>query len=47
MKHLTEDGCLGQICEIFDGDAPHKPRGCFAAVCSVAELIRAYQLINS
>jgi predicted glycogen debranching enzyme len=47
MQHLTEDGCLGQICEIFDGDAPHKPKGCFAQAWSVAELIRAYQLINS
>jgi len=46
MKHLTEDGCLGQIGEIFDGDAPHKPRGCFAQAWSVAELLRAYQLIN-
>ena len=46
MKHLTEDGCLGQIGEIFDGDAPHKPRGCIAQAWSVAELLRAYQLIN-
>jgi predicted glycogen debranching enzyme len=47
MQHLTEDGCLGQVCEIFDGDAPHKPKGCIAQAWSVAELIRAYQLINS
>jgi len=47
MQHLTEDGCLGQLCEIFDGDAPHKPKGCIAQAWSVAELIRAYQLINS
>jgi predicted glycogen debranching enzyme len=47
MLHLTKDGCLGQICEIFDADAPHMPRGCFAQAWSVAELIRAHQLINS
>jgi glycogen debranching enzyme len=47
MRHLTEDGCLGQLCEIFDGDSPHKPRGCIAQAWSVAELIRAYQLVNS
>ncbi len=47
MKHLTEDGCLGQISEIFDGDEPHQPRGCFAQAWSVAELIRSYQLIHS
>ena len=46
LKHLTEDGCLGSVSEIFDGDAPHKPKGCFAQAWSVAELIRAYQLIN-
>ncbi|MBN2594865.1 MAG: glycogen debranching enzyme family protein [Sedimentisphaerales bacterium] len=46
LEHLTEDGCLGSISEIFDGDEPHKPKGCFAQAWSVAELIRAYQLIN-
>jgi len=47
MQHLTEDGCLGQLCEIFDGDNPREPKGCFAQAWSVAELIRAYRLINS
>jgi predicted glycogen debranching enzyme len=46
MRHLTEDACLGQISEIFDGDAPHRPRGCVAQAWSIAELIRAYHLIN-
>lgn len=39
-KHLREAG-LGQISEIFDGDAPHHPRGCFAQAWSVAEILRA------
>ncbi len=47
MKHLTEDGCISSISEIFDGDAPHTPRGCIAQAWSVAELIRAYELINN
>jgi predicted glycogen debranching enzyme len=38
--HLRE-ACLGQISEIFDGDAPHTPRGCVAQGWSVAELLRA------
>jgi predicted glycogen debranching enzyme len=38
--HLIEAG-LGQISEIFDGDAPHLPRGCFAQAWSVAEILRA------
>ncbi|MBA2736645.1 MAG: glycogen debranching enzyme family protein [Pyrinomonadaceae bacterium] len=40
-SHLTETGC-GQISEIFDGDAPHKPRGCFAQAWSVAEILRVF-----
>jgi len=47
LRHLLEDGCLGSVAEIFDGDPPHKPRGCFAQAWSVAELIRAYMLIYS
>lgn len=38
-EHLREAG-LGQISEIFDGDAPHTPRGCIAQAWSVAELLR-------
>jgi glycogen debranching enzyme len=37
--HLHEAG-LGQVSEIFDGDAPHKPRGCFAQAWSVSEVLR-------
>ena len=39
-QHLYEAG-LGQVSEIFDGDAPHTPRGCVAQAWSVAELLRA------
>jgi predicted glycogen debranching enzyme len=46
LQHLTEHACIGSISEIFDGDAPHNPRGCIAQAWSVAELIRAYRLIN-
>ena len=40
-QHLTEN-CVGSICEIFDGDAPHKGRGCYAQAWSVGETLRAY-----
>jgi predicted glycogen debranching enzyme len=40
QAHLSEAG-LGQISEIFDADAPHASRGCFAQAWSVAELLRA------
>lgn len=39
--HLLEAG-LGQISEVFDGDAPHRPSGCFAQAWSVAEILRTY-----
>lgn len=40
VAHLRE-ACLGHVSEIFDGDAPHTPRGCAAQAWSVAELLRA------
>lgn len=46
IRHLTEEGCLGTLCEIFDGDPPQKPKGCFAQAWSVAEVLRAWMLIN-
>jgi len=39
-QHIREAG-LGQVSEIFDGDAPHAARGCVAQAWSVAELLRA------
>ncbi len=39
-RHLSEAG-LGQISEVFDGDAPHNPGGCIAQAWSVAEVMRA------
>ncbi len=36
---LLGDG-LGQLPEIFDGNAPHQPRGCAAQAWSVAEVLR-------
>jgi predicted glycogen debranching enzyme len=40
QDHFHE-ACLGQVSEIFDGDAPHAPRGCVAQAWSVSELLRA------
>ncbi len=42
-NHLT-DGCIGSISEIFDGDTPFIPRGCFAQAWSVAEVLRGWGL---
>lgn len=40
-SHLKEAG-LGTISEIFDGDAPHTPRGCPAQAWSVACTLEAW-----
>ena len=42
--HLHEAG-LGAVSEIFDGDAPHIPRGSIAQAWSVAELLRTYRTL--
>lgn len=39
--HLRE-ACVGQVSEIFDGDAPFTPRGCFAQAWGVAEILRVW-----
>jgi predicted glycogen debranching enzyme len=40
QPHL-EEACVGQVSEIFDGDAPHVARGAVAQAWSVSELLRA------
>jgi predicted glycogen debranching enzyme len=39
-RYVLEEG-LGQIPEVFDGDAPQRAGGCIAQAWSVAELLRA------
>jgi predicted glycogen debranching enzyme len=41
QQHMETEGCLGQISEVADGEAPHHPGGCIAQAWSVAELLRA------
>ncbi|HSQ50782.1 MAG TPA: amylo-alpha-1,6-glucosidase [Nitrospiraceae bacterium] len=36
----VKEACLGQVSEIFDAEAPHAPRGCYAQAWSVAESLR-------
>ena len=42
--HIVSAG-LGQVSEICEGDRPHRPAGCIAQAWSVAEILRAKQLI--
>jgi len=39
-QHLAS-ACIGSVSEVFDGDAPHTARGCFAQAWSVAEIVRS------
>jgi predicted glycogen debranching enzyme len=36
--------CVGQLSEVFDGDEPHLPNGCFAQAWTVGETLRAWWL---
>jgi predicted glycogen debranching enzyme len=42
FKDHLNDACIGSISEIFDGESPNIPRGCFAQAWGVAEVLRAY-----
>jgi len=47
LTQLTSDGCIGSIAEVFDGSGPHRPAGCFAQAWSVAEVLRAWQMVSA
>jgi len=45
-ERLMNEGCLGQIPEILDGDAPHIQRGCDAQAWGVTEALRVWKLLK-
>jgi starch synthase (maltosyl-transferring) len=45
-ERLMHEGCLGQIPEILDGDAPHTQRGCDAQAWGVTESLRVWKLLR-
>ncbi len=45
IDHL-QNACIGQISEVFDGDPPHHPGGCFAQAWSVAEVLRLATILD-
>ncbi|MBX3066795.1 MAG: glycogen debranching enzyme family protein [Anaerolineae bacterium] len=45
VDHLRDAG-VGTISEIFEGDAPHTPKGCIAQAWGVAEVLRVYRLLE-
>jgi predicted glycogen debranching enzyme len=46
LRHMAGH-CLGSLSEIFDGDPPFTPRGCFAQAWTVAEVLRAWHEIET
>ncbi len=46
MDDLLDRGCLGQLPEVVDGDAPHAQRGCDAQAWSVTEALRVWKFLN-
>ena len=47
MADHLQNGCIGSISEIFDGNSPFTPRGCFAQAWSVAEVLRGWLAVNA
>lgn len=43
---LLNEGCLGQLPEIVDGDAPHTQRGCDAQAWGATEALRVWRLLQ-
>jgi glycogen debranching enzyme len=43
---LLDEGCVGQLPEIVDGDAPHEQRGCDAQAWSVTEVLRVWMRLR-
>jgi predicted glycogen debranching enzyme len=46
MERLMAEGCLGQVPEILDGDAPHTQRGCDAQAWGATEALRVWKLLK-
>jgi predicted glycogen debranching enzyme len=44
-EKLLDEGCLGQLPELLDGDAPHTQRGCDAQAWSVTEALRVWKML--
>jgi predicted glycogen debranching enzyme len=47
MANLLWEGCLGQLPEILDGDAPHAQRGCDAQAWGATEALRVWTVLGS
>jgi predicted glycogen debranching enzyme len=46
MDRLIKEGCVGQLPEILDGDAPHLQRGCDAQAWGATEALRVWKILH-
>jgi len=45
-EKILNEGCLGQLPEVLDGDAPHTQRGCDAQAWGATEALRVWKLLG-
>ena len=43
---LIENGCIGYIPEILDGDSPHEQKGCYAQSWGASEYFRIFEFLK-
>jgi predicted glycogen debranching enzyme len=46
-EELLRAGCLGQLPEVLDGDAPHTQRGCDAQAWGATEALRVWKVLSA
>jgi starch synthase (maltosyl-transferring) len=46
VERVMAEGCIGQIPELLDGDAPHTQRGCDAQAWGATEALRVWKLLR-
>lgn len=46
ISNMLQEGCAGQLPEIYDGDYPQKGKGCHAQAWSVGEMLRVYEMLE-
>jgi glycogen debranching enzyme len=46
LEAHEREACIGQISQIFDGDASFTASGCFAQAWSVAQIVRSWRELD-
>ncbi len=46
LEEMLDEGCQGQLPEIYDGDEPSEGKGCFGQAWSVGEMLRVFEALE-